>query len=308
MKIMQHKADGQINMLDSLDITQIRDKYSAGMYALQTEPLKMDGARNKILISYALDPPNESDRMHQLQLQFKKSSDVVVLKELIKPIFVEVSKIRARLERKRSDSPMGCITPSKEVSDMVTPLEVLPVIYEDCTHVGCRTRGKVSLDFCAILSAIKYLWSHGNKSPTQCTIPIGLQAECDQHLFPGIDESESSTLKFKNSFQRLTRHVHGINQLLDMDGVRWIKLNSTIHIPDKVWTNLKPSDFAARGRSSKKSDEYRRSRKMWERPLVEHKALNDFIELAYKEATEVKKQKSLTWPESHYYLATEKTE
>ncbi|KAI9624312.1 hypothetical protein H4Q26_016882 [Puccinia striiformis f. sp. tritici PST-130] len=213
MKIMQHKADGQINMLDSLDITQIRDKYSAGMYALQTEPLKMDGARNKILISYALDPPNESDRMHQLQLQFKKSSDVVVLKELIKRIFVE------------------------------------------------------------------------------CTIPIGLCAECDQHLFPGIDESESSTLKFKNSFQRLIRHVHGINQLLDMDGVRWIKLNSTIHIPDKVWTNLKPSDFAARGRSSKKSDEYRRSRKMWERPLVKYKALNDFIELAYKEATEVKKRK-----------------
>ncbi|KAH9462191.1 hypothetical protein Pst134EB_006107 [Puccinia striiformis f. sp. tritici] len=186
---------------------------------------------------------------------------------------------------------MGCITPSKEVSDMVTPLEVLPVIYEDCTHVGCRTRGKVSLDFCAILSAIEYLWSHQNKSPTQCTIPIGLCAECDQHLFPGIDESESSTLKFKNSFQRLIRHVHGINQLLDMDGVRWIKLNSTIHIPDKVWTNLKPSDFAARGRSSKKSDEYRRSRKMWERPLVKYKALNDFIELAYKEATEVKKRK-----------------
>ncbi|POV95823.1 hypothetical protein PSHT_15474 [Puccinia striiformis] len=111
-------------MLDSLDITQIRDKYSAGMYALQTEPLKMDGARNKILISYALDPQNESDRMHQLQLQFKKSSDVVVLKELIKPIFVEVSKIRARLERKRSDSPMGCITPSKEVSDMGLSLQI----------------------------------------------------------------------------------------------------------------------------------------------------------------------------------------
>ncbi|KAI7964998.1 hypothetical protein MJO29_003096 [Puccinia striiformis f. sp. tritici] len=84
----------------------------------------MDGARNKILISYALDPQNESDRMHQLQLQFKKSSDVVVLKELIKPIFVEVSKIRARLERKRSNSPMGCITPSKEVSDMGLSLQI----------------------------------------------------------------------------------------------------------------------------------------------------------------------------------------